>query len=107
MGNNVLNTSNDSSGSGSSDIIPDNLPNPEGNLDPERESEPVRGAQPANATEATANNRIAQLISQKRGHLIKAAMRRGKRLRDLPDSVINKSIHHARKVLKISEPSSR
>ena len=103
-----MNTSNDSSGSGSSDILPETLPTPADNLEPERESQTGRDApQPSNGSGSPANNRIAQLISQKRGHLIKTAIRRGKRLREMPDTVISKSIHHARKVLKISEPGSR
>lgn len=103
----MLNTSNDSSES-SSTSIPENAT--ADSLDFRRES--LQGSH-ANRRESSplpgphANNRIAELISQKRGHLIKVALRRGKRLRDMPETVINKRIHHARKVLRISEPEIR
>jgi len=57
--------------------------------------------------EAKPDNRIAELISRKRGQLIRLARKKGKRMREKPDSVISKSISHARKVLRISEPEVR
>eukprot|EP00088_Acartia_fossae_P028888 TRINITY_DN2969_c0_g1_i1.p1 TRINITY_DN2969_c0_g1~~TRINITY_DN2969_c0_g1_i1.p1 ORF type:complete len:951 (-),score=207.47 TRINITY_DN2969_c0_g1_i1:858-3710(-) len=64
----------------------------------------MRGSRQSASSTTDPSNRIAELISQKRGHLIRVAQRRGKRLRDRSAREIKKTIEHAQKVLKMSEP---
>ena len=50
-------------------------------------------------------NRIAELIERKRARLVKIAKRRGKRLRRLNESAVNRSLENARRIVRLSQNS--